>query len=242
MCTVTWLHEPGGYQVLFNRDEKRTREKARPPQRQLSGQVRFLAPVDGRAGGSWLAVNELGLTLGLLNHYPAERAAPAGLISRGLLLTSLMGARNTAAVERSLGQLDLKEYSPFLMLALDIAANALRFTWDGHELAVHRLTAADCPLTTSSYRSEAVVAARRATFKRMVSSAGGVALPVLMNFHASRDARGDAFSVFMKRSDAETVSFSHVLVTPTGIRFHYAPRPPRSTEFPGGSLYTLNRS
>jgi uncharacterized protein with NRDE domain len=242
MCTVTWLHEPGGYHVLFNRDEKVARAAARPPERRLCGRVRFLAPIDGRAGGSWLAVNERGLALGLLNHYPAESEAKTGKISRGLLVTSLMDAGDATAVERALRGLDLAEYSPFLMIAVDARPGPACFTWDGTDFAARQLTDADRPLTTSSYRSKAVVAARRATFERMVAEEGAVSVPLLTRYHASRNPKGDAFSVFMKRTDAETVSFSRVYVTSAGIRFFYAPRPRRAAEFPDASVYTLTRS
>ena len=67
MCTVTWIYEPGGYHLLCNRDEKKDRAPALAPRIHQRGWVRFIAPVDAQFGGSWIAVNEFGVSVCLLN-------------------------------------------------------------------------------------------------------------------------------------------------------------------------------
>src|ERR1051326_3966193 len=67
VCTVSWTHQPGGYHLLCNRDEKRTRGAARAPELRLIGGTRCISPADSDFGGTWIAVNEWGLTLCLLN-------------------------------------------------------------------------------------------------------------------------------------------------------------------------------
>ena len=52
MCPVSWVHEEGGYQLLCNRDEKRTRAQAASPRIDVTEGVRFIAPVDADRGGS----------------------------------------------------------------------------------------------------------------------------------------------------------------------------------------------
>jgi hypothetical protein len=66
MCTVSWVHQKDGYQLLSNRDEKHTRKPALAPSLRQQRQVRFLAPIDGDQGGSWIGVNQFGLSLCLL--------------------------------------------------------------------------------------------------------------------------------------------------------------------------------
>ena len=58
------------YHLFFNCDELRTRGPALPPRMHEARGLRFLAPIDTDAGGSWLGVNELGLSIGLVNYYP----------------------------------------------------------------------------------------------------------------------------------------------------------------------------
>ncbi len=70
MCTVTWLQNADGYEVFCNRDELKTRKPALPPAYAERNGVRYLAPIDLDGGGSWFGVNEFGVTLCLVNHYP----------------------------------------------------------------------------------------------------------------------------------------------------------------------------
>ncbi|PWT90672.1 MAG: hypothetical protein C5B56_05030, partial [Proteobacteria bacterium] len=67
MCTVSWVHQPDGYHLLCNRDEKRTRGVASGPRLQRCGGVNYLAPMDPDFGGTWIATNEFGISLCLLN-------------------------------------------------------------------------------------------------------------------------------------------------------------------------------
>jgi uncharacterized protein with NRDE domain len=91
MCTVSWIHQDGGYQLLCNRDERCARKPALPPRLQGRGEVRFIAPVDGEHGGSWIGVNQFGLSLCLLNRYQdRERETTEPMVSRGLVLLELL--------------------------------------------------------------------------------------------------------------------------------------------------------
>ena len=85
MCTASWLIEADGYELFCNRDESKMRQPAAPPALRERLSVKFLAPADGDFGGSWISVNEFGLSLCLLNFYPAvtQHASPT---SRGLLV------------------------------------------------------------------------------------------------------------------------------------------------------------
>jgi hypothetical protein len=88
MCTVSWIYQDQGYHLFCNRDEKHTRRPALKPQLLSRGGMRFMAPIDGDFGGTWIAVNELGLSLALLNRGPASPAQ----LSRGLLIMNLIAA------------------------------------------------------------------------------------------------------------------------------------------------------
>lgn len=210
MCTASWLITPGGYELFFNRDERRTRLPATPPTRQQRDGVTFLAPRDGDAGGTWLAVNEFGLSIALLNYYPTS--ATTGKVSRGLLVLSLVTERTPADVAARLGDEELTEYQPLLLLALAPNQRPHLLRWDGAELSLD--INPKQPVTTSSFDTATVVARRQV----MYSTTRGEA------FHLSRDERGDAYSVCMTRDDAQTVSFSHITVSPGSITFRYRAR------------------
>src|SRR5689334_3842624 len=104
MCTVTWVRRKRGYDLLCNRDEKRTRKKAVPPRPAVLGGVQYLAPIDADHGGTWIATNEFGLSACLLNgaNLTCGECTAAGIRSRGLLLRDLMSAASTSDIRNRL--------------------------------------------------------------------------------------------------------------------------------------------
>jgi hypothetical protein len=236
MCTVTWSANGAGYQVWFNRDEQRTRPPAEPPRRHERHGVAYLAPNDPRGGGTWLAVNEYGFTVGVLNYYAAGlRARSATPRSRGLLVRDLADVKSLDEMNLRLDGESFEHYPPFLLLVWAPSGEVAGVQWDGQHALPRRWTEADRPVTTSSFRSADVVARRRAIFHQMSPDADS-----LRAFHLSRDAGDDAFSVWMSRPDAQTVSLSRVEVGPERAAFFYAPRDARDR--PGAeTVLTLNR-
>src|SRR6266496_5302779 len=103
MCTASWTYQQDGYYLLFNRDEKRTRKGASPPRLLTRDGVRFLAPADGDFGGTWIGVNEFGVSACLLNGAnltgtEIRAGSSRGGRSRGLLLLHLLKAPSAAAL------------------------------------------------------------------------------------------------------------------------------------------------
>ena len=74
MCTASWLTEGDRFHFFFNRDERRTRAIALPPEQRQAHGVAYLAPIDPDSGGTWFAATERGLILALLN--AASTASP----------------------------------------------------------------------------------------------------------------------------------------------------------------------
>ena len=212
MCTVTWSADPDGYCVFFNRDEKLTRAVAEPPRIRDSRGVRFAAPIDADGGGTWIATNEFGLTVGLLNAYPAPGAA-TGAESRGKIPIEVAGSRSLEDLARRMSRMDLSRFSPFHLLALEPGRAAWLFGWSGSEIALDDQADRRMPLTSSSFESAAVAASRRAAFRNCIGERTAIPRTLLERFHASHDPAPSAHSVCMHRPDARTVSFSRVTVS-----------------------------
>jgi len=91
VCTVAWVATGGGgYLLGHNRDESLARGRALPPTARRAGDRRYLAPTDADAGGTWIAANDSGLTVCMLN--AADRhpeRLPAVPESRGRLALDL---------------------------------------------------------------------------------------------------------------------------------------------------------
>src|SRR5215470_2366098 len=110
MCTVSWIAEENGYQLFSNRDERHTRKPALPPAVREQRGIRFVTPIDGDHGGSWIGVNQFGLSLCLLNRYQNEAVSSDGVFdytSRGLLLLELIDCRSGARMQSRIEQMDL---------------------------------------------------------------------------------------------------------------------------------------
>src|SRR5215469_7400630 len=162
MCTVSWIHEDSGYQLFCNRDEMLTRRPASKAQLLTRGGTRFLAPIDGAFGGTWIAVNEFGLSLALVNRGPGSLAQ----LSRGLLVMNLIVAPTLMDVTERFATIILSAIAPFTLLALAPGLPAALFSWDGRERAVVMEADSYMPLISSSVDPEGCESARRATLAR----------------------------------------------------------------------------
>jgi hypothetical protein len=229
MCTVSWIRDDAGYQLFFNRDEKLTRKRATPPRFAVRDSVRFLAPVDGDFGGTWIATNEFGISLCLLNGANltgSDSIYRAAACSRGLLLPELISSPSVAAVCERIHAADAAVFAPFTLAALGPRQAPALVEWDGAR-KIMRLQDETCfMLTSSSFDTEAVRASRQDGFRGLAASCGQVNAELLVKFHSSHVPARSAYSTCMHRPDAETVSFSRIRVAEQEADFFYTPAAP----------------
>ena len=208
MCTLTWRAAGDGYDLFFNRDERDTRApEVGPAPGATSTGVRYLAPADGDHRGTWLVLNEHGMTVCLLNDYP-RGMAEIGRESRGRIPLICAGCTRAADVPRLLCEtVVLTDYAPFHLVAVDVSgtSGAVHLRWDGRTL--HEASAPEF-LTSSSYEPERVRAERAARFTALTERS----TEVLRAFHYQHDAEAGAESVLMRRPDASTRSVCAVHV------------------------------
>ncbi|MEO8026713.1 MAG: NRDE family protein [Bryobacteraceae bacterium] len=227
---MSWLHEPNGYQVLFNRDEKLTRARADGPRIAERNGVRFLAPVDGDHGGTWIAANQFGVTICLLNGANITGTAADHPVraprSRGLLLLELGAEKSAGAVSSRLSRMDLAAYSPFTLLAIEPNQPVLAEEWSGADYMTVANANELMPLISSSFDPAGVRQSRRQEFQRCHDLAGRVDAEMLYSFHESHGREPSAYSPCMHRADARTVSFSWVKVSAREVDFFYSPDAP----------------
>jgi uncharacterized protein with NRDE domain len=217
MCTVTWLREDGAYRLYCNRDERKSRSIAfRPQVHRSPAQTLYLSPRDPDHGGTWLATNEHGLAISVLN---ANGRNPNASRSRGLLPPELIDATDAEAALRHLQGMRLDQYQPFTLAALDLHSAAAIAHWDGSSLEI-RYDQARLGLLTSSSLSDNTARERRAA---LLADFDGDSLPAFHRSHADGDLR---FSPCMHRDDASTVSFSAITCRQGELQFHYTPGPP----------------
>lgn len=231
MCTVTWLHRPDGYELCFNRDELKTRLIAHPPSIHHEDGLHYIAPIDADAGGTWIGVNQFGITVCLLNYYHAamnRQLSAADYTSRGLLVKSLLTHDTLSDIFARYSDAELRQFRPFKLLAIGPESAAQGLVWDGTSAEIARNP--EPPLSSSSFLSEKVIEQRRRRFGEIRASDGNHP-EALRNYHRSHIPEKGPFSVCMHREEAHTVSFSRVVVAAEHITFHYTPGAPCETSF-----------
>jgi hypothetical protein len=219
MCTVSWFHETGGYQLFCNRDEKKTRAEASGPRVYTRDGVRFVAPRDNQAGGTWIALNECGVTLCVLNGVPAGPVQP--LWSRGRLAWELIASRSLGDLLQGLQRCDFQRYAPFVLVGLEPGNDATVAEWNGKKLRITARGESAMPLTSSSVNAAGAQTARRELLARMIEE-GGKRAGTFLAFHRSHHPAVGPCSPCMHRADAGTVSFTWIMVNPAEATLYYS--------------------
>lgn len=225
MCTVSWLRDRSGYQLFCNRDEKLTRAQGLPPSVYARDGVRYVAPMDADRGGTWVAANELGVTLCLLNGRGTPHTV-APLVSRGRLIPKLIAASSALGAVRQAAAIRLEHYAPFVLVAVEQQFPACLLLWDGRYKVTITNGDAFMPLASSSFDPVGASEHRRRLFRALQRGRGSVDAALLRAFHASHGSGASAFSPCMHRADAQTVSFTHVNVSGASVQLFYTPSAP----------------
>jgi len=182
-------------------------------------------PRDPVGGGSWLAANNRGLILALLNNYRhPPRTSPDQTLSRGLLVRRLSALENIAGVRRGLADETLAFYSPFSLLAFEgCRRGPVQWEWDGETLKETWGTdMVESPVSTSSLMPRLVPAFRQYLVRRAVKRAHRhEAASTLLALHRANQPWPAAVAIAMKRRGRATVSLTHVQATSDDIAMRY---------------------
>lgn len=227
MCTVSWIHREDAYLLVFNRDELRTRKPASAPRIDSRNGIAFIAPIDGDHGGSWIAVNQFGLTLCLLNRFDDSLPANSGdYRSRGLLLRELVDCQDLTQVSERLSAESSAQHRPFTLVSLTTNQPAMMVEWTGREKRVEANAERLMPIASSSLREGNVVLQRKQQFQDLAVAKGRVDADLLFEYHRTHLPERGPTSVCMHRADARTVSQSVLTVTKKSVEFAYHPNAP----------------
>ncbi len=225
MCTVSWLHQPGGYEVFFSRDERRDRAVAEPPRLHGGADCSWICPRDPQGGGTWIFGNSRGLAACILNAYIEAGRSPSGreLRSRGLLLSGTTSAGSLeefgAMLEESVA---VSRHAACILLAIEPSGAAGAWMWTEDRL--HRLrTPVHPPMTTSSFDAARVRRLRHEQFESIVTR-GAPDSAVLQRYHECPGRTADAGTVRMSRPDARTVSLTRLACRGGALFMEYAER------------------
>jgi hypothetical protein len=220
MCTVTIVPRPGGFRLVCNRDELRTRPRALPPVVCDLGPVQAISPIDPHGGGTWIAVNSAGIVFALLNRTAPGDGRHEAPTSRGRIIPALLPLESMPAVVGAARALPLLDFAPFtLVVADEERLVVVRNVGAGAKTASSALTV-PVMFTSSSLGDHLVIGPRRRLFTRMVAASSSP-LAGQRAFHRHQWRDRPEVSVLMSRQDATTVSRTTVDVGDDGIAMKY---------------------
>jgi hypothetical protein len=213
VCTVSIIEVQGGFRLVTNRDEKRTRPQALPPRTHVLAEGGHATwPVDPQGGGTWVGASDSGLVMCVLNvnFGAAIHAPPPGTLeSRGGLIPRLIGQAEASQAMAALLEMDLSRYAAFRMVACDVVQGRVRVgnaRWDREEM---RLSWHEAPVCfASSGLGDALVRPRLPLFERLVANTPSPESQDAFHRHQWPDRQ--PISVRMCRPDARTVSITSV--------------------------------
>lgn len=128
MCTVTYIPTSNGVLVTSSRDENVSRLKALPPRVYTVNGYKLHYPMDGEAGGTWIALKDNNDAAVLLNggfekHLPKNTYRK----SRGKVFLDIISSPDVVS---EFGSIDLHGIQPFTMV-LYTSKTLHQCVWDG---------------------------------------------------------------------------------------------------------------
>jgi hypothetical protein len=230
MCTVTVIRLPGLLRLVSNRDELRSRPAALPPALARAGDLQVLAPTDPASQGTWIACNELGLAIALLNVNPPDATPSVPPRSRGDIVPMLIRGRSLDEVAELAASIDHREFAPFRLVAIHSDEDDVLEVAPAASLARRLPLTVPRMFTSSGLGDHKVEGPRRQLFERTVTEAEERELPKRQDrFHAHRWRDRLAVSVQMSRADAWTVSRTAIEIGAAQIVMSYAAEPDWTT-------------
>lgn len=125
--------------VAANRDERLGRAAEGWAMRAGAGGIRFAAPRDLLAGGTWIGLSERGVFAAVTNHHaPVAWYPDPERQSRGDLVPLALGAADAASARDALAAIDAARFNPFHVVVAD-AREAFLWRYDGDEARLEPL-------------------------------------------------------------------------------------------------------
>jgi hypothetical protein len=229
MCTVTFIARKHGYALGMNRDEKLTRIQGLPPARHQIRQRSALFPSEP-GGGTWMGVNDAGVTFALINWYAVPSRVLGKPVSRGAVVREMLAWPTPTITRLSFAAFPLAQTNPFRLIAIfPCQRGVYEWRWDLSRLRQLRHPWRSNIWISSGFDEPGAQHTRRAAFDETVRISGLERANDLHRLHSSHHSGPGPYSVCMHRPDAATVSYTEVVVNASQARMlHYSGPPCRS--------------
>jgi hypothetical protein len=230
MCTVTFIAQQRGYCLGMNRDEKLTRPTGLPPKvKKVNGRA-VISPSEP-GGGTWIAVNDHGATLALINWYSITARVSGKPVSRGKVINSMSAAISPDFADAALQGLPLNRINPFRLIGVfPVTGEIVEWRWNLKQLVRKHYRWKTQQWISSGFDEPTAQRVRGKTFQRVERQHSAGSLDWLRRLHRSHSPRAGPFSTCMHRADAATVSYTEGVVSSRSAAMcHHAGAPCQSS-------------
>jgi len=226
MCTVSLIARKNGYVLAMNRDEKLSRVAGLPPSKRMIQGRTIISPSEP-GGGTWIAVNDAGVTFALINWYAIKTKVKTDFVSRGKVVNAVYALDSPGSATEALENLPLEKINPFRVIGIFPETNeVVQWQWNLKKLVCkkHRWRAQQW--ISSGFDEPAAQRVRSRTFQKALNHKSAGTLAWLRRLHCSHTPQSGPFSTCMHRADAATVSYTEIAVSPnTATMVHHVGAP-----------------
>ena len=221
MCTVSFIARQHGYLLAMNRDEKLTRATGLPPKIISVGGRQVVRPSEP-SGGTWIALNDAGVTFALINWYSVTAQVKNNPVSRGEVVNSVSAQISPVVASEILAELPLKRINAFCLIgAFPATREMFEWRWDLKQLTRLERPWRGQQFISSGFDEPTAQRIRSQTFRLALQQKSAGTLDWLRRLHRSHSPESGPFSTCMHRADAATVSYSEVAVSSRAIWMGY---------------------
>ena len=221
MCTVTFVPlKSGAYFLTSNRDEYTSRSKSHVPKREEFNNYDLIYPKDPKGGGTWMATDNRGITVCLLNgaNTPHEPVYPYRH-SRGLVVLDFFKFNS---YEDFIQFYDLNNIEPFTLVILT-QRELIEFKWNGSVKSFTNISIKQPRIWSSVtlYNPE-IVTLRETWFDKWILEHQNPDVDEMIHFHKFAGEGDKKIDVLMEReAGLKTVSITSVFHQHTESSIYY---------------------
>jgi hypothetical protein len=226
MCTVTFMPRQMGYCLAMNRDEKLARPQGLAPALRIVENRRVICPSEP-GGGTWMALNDFGVSLALINCYSIPARIEISPVTRGEVVKAALTAEEPKLAEALLLTLPLNRINPFRLIGIfPVTCGIVEWRWDLKTLEREVHTWQPRQWVSSGFDESAAQRERGRTFQEALKEKSVGSLNWLRRLHRSHTPEKGPFSTCMHRLDAATVSYAETVVSVASASMWYSLGPP----------------
>jgi len=236
MCTLTVIPRDAGYLLGMNRDERIARDSGLPPEVREVAATKAIYPSDSE-GGTWIAANEYGIALALLNwNNVTSRAICAKKSrSRGLLIPALVGCSSLIVLHGALVNLNVEGMRPFRLVGVVPSERKIgEWRWDSIQMRFLLRGWEARHWFSSSLSDDQAESLRGAACRDAWNQPNAGSAPWLRRLHASHNAAAGPFSLCVHRPEVRTLSYSEIECTCAAVRMKHSVGSPCATPAQSG--------